>query len=149
MSSNISYHTQKLTVDLTHDNGEYDEESAHSLTLSHKENKSPNDKEEKSDDEDSSDDESSDDDDDELYAGLSKEEIAKLKQAMSGIKSGFEEHEKVERQQRIDDSFVQKIKKKKKSIHISVCFKFTNNLHFHIIANTQLNIPWPSILVSM
>lgn len=112
---------EKLTVDLTNDTedssdtnnkmDDEDEESAASLTLSHKENKSPLlfDKEEESDDDDedsdvdSDEEESSDDEDDELYAGMSKEQIAKMKAAMGGIKGNFEEQQAIDRQERINE----------------------------------------------
>jgi len=85
---------EKLTVDLTNEISD-SPESAHSLTLSHKEKEE---EEESSDDDDES---SSDDDDDELYAGLSKEEKAKIKLAMGGIQNEFEEQQKIERKERI------------------------------------------------
>lgn len=106
---------EKLTVDLTNDtddspdtlNNDEDEESAASLTLSHKENKSPNDEQDDDEDEDSdadsSDDEESSDEDDELFAGMDKEQIAKMKAAMGGIQDNFEEQQKVEKQERIEE----------------------------------------------
>eukprot|EP00486_Rosalina_sp_Unknown_P000837 CAMPEP_0201565916 /NCGR_PEP_ID=MMETSP0190_2-20130828/5343_1 /ASSEMBLY_ACC=CAM_ASM_000263 /TAXON_ID=37353 /ORGANISM="Rosalina sp." /LENGTH=567 /DNA_ID=CAMNT_0047983969 /DNA_START=310 /DNA_END=2013 /DNA_ORIENTATION=+ len=97
---------EKLTVDLTtEDSSDTNEESAASLTLSHKENKLPNDDEDEDEDSDAdtSSDEESSDEDDELYAGMDKDQIAKIKAAMGGIQDNFEEQQKIERKERIEE----------------------------------------------